>query len=304
MIVTFSEFTDALEEYTKSKSIGKENIANIVSTIVDSLIQLVKAIFNAIVNIFSKIKKVILYHLTTASINAKILKKDPKNPIYEEKLKEVTATYIDYKSLVDYIYTFSTVNQDIVSSINLTDLNQQIDTYINLSPDDTGTYLKPTKYPLTEQFFTTKLKDNLEKLGIIASPTNSEISNQDVIITKFDITTIEKLKGPEKTLKDLGYTTEGLINTIDNGYKQLQYSIQNIEIYKNFFSKIQTKLTNYKTKNSQVQQESLNDPNHKLNRLRLLLENITVYLSLYGRLIVTNSKIVSIISNISTVLVN
>ena len=303
MVISFSDFSEVFNEYMLNKSKSIESIGSIIDTIINALIQLAKAIFTILTTIFSKITKVILFHLSSVSSNTKILKKDLNNQKYEEKLTNNIVNCIGYSQLVDYINTFSTVNKDITSSFNLTDIDQQIDTYIKLPEHDTGEYLKPTKFPLTEQFFRIKLKDNLEKLGIFIEPINSEISNQDVVLTKINISTTDKLISQEKSLKDLGFTVKGFVNTVENSYKQLQYSIQNIEIYKTFFNKIQSKLNIYKSKNN-LNQEGLDNPNHKLNRIRLLIENISVSTSLYGRFLIINNKIISIMSSISTLLVN
>lgn len=278
-------------------SVGSESIGDMVVDLIRQLIRLITSIIYILGRAIKKLFNFIVFKLNDISSNIRTLKSRMKDPNYTftvfNNIK--VSQCVEYKVFVDNLYKINDSIRSFKSFTDMVILYERISKLADLEADDTGIYLSPIKYIFTEKNYNT-IKNNLELIGIKVDPISSEISNDEVVYTSCNITYNSKLLNSvsEKVfIKDLGYTPENIVNAYENSFSQFYTLNKDAISYVNTLEKMKDMLVKLQAKAPYISKENISDPNHKVNRVRLLIANIGVSINLFSKVSVASAEYIS-----------
>lgn len=278
-------------------SVGSESIGDMVVDLIRQLIRLITSIIYILGRAIKKLFNFIVFKLNDISSNIRTLKSRMKDPNYTSTVFNniKVSQCVEYKVFVDNLYKINDSIRSFKSFTDMVILYERISKLADLEADDTGIYLPPIKYIFTEKNYNT-IKNNLELIGIKVDPISSEISNNEVVYTSCNITYNSKLLNSvsEKVfIKDLGYTPENIVNAYENSFSQFYTLNKDAISYVNTLEKMKDLLVKLQAKAPYISKENISDPNHKVNRVRLLIANIGVSINLFSKVSVASAEYIS-----------
>lgn len=288
---------------------GEEALADVGNTVViilKALLKLVTSIIGIFTSAIKKIISFIVYKLSVVSQNIRYIAKNKNNPTFTENLSKIQISQgIPLTDYTDYLYRLINAIGALNDFISMFSVTEQILEISLLKPEEDGIYIKPPQFLVTEQIYNSKFKENMEYIGIMLKPLESIVYNGTVVYSKCDINYSSKLPGlyeQNKTITELGYTSEAFVKCYNNSYSRLNGLVEDARQYQTGLEKIKTSLIKLLSKLEKNTEHpgDITNPNHKVNRVKLLIENTTVCLAIYGKLLVAAMEYITWFQQITT----
>ena len=288
---------------------GEESLAdigNIIVIILKALLKLITSIIGIFTSAIKKMISFIVYKLSIVSQNIRYIAKNKNNPTFIENLSKIQISQgIPLTDYTDYLYKLTNIISTLNDFISIFSVTEQILEISLLKPEDDGTHIKPPQFLITEQIYNSKFKENMEYIGIVLKPLESTVYNGTIVYSKCDINYSSKLLSlyeQNKTITELGYTSEAFIKCYNNSYSRLNSLVDDARQYQSGLEKIKTSLTKLlsKLEKNTEYPGDITNPNHKVNRVKLLIENTTVCLAIYGKLLTAAMEYITWFQQITT----
>lgn len=288
--------------------IGTESIGDMLVDLIKQLVRLISSIIYLLGRAIKKLYNFISFKLTDISEHVSKLKKRIREQNYIENVFNniKVSQGIKYSVFIDTIYAINNSIKNLKQVFDIFDLKNQISKIADLEYNDTGIYLPPTKFIITESSYSL-LKNDLELSGIKINPIKSEISNRDTVYTNCDIeynSVLLRSVEQNVSLKDLGYTPENIIKSYNNSFNNF-YSLNKDAIsYLSTLESVKKNLEKLQSRASYLNAENISDPNHKVNRVRLLVANLVVSINLFSKISTASAEYIGWFTQLTSIAAN